>query len=54
MLWMLKKFFNVNSHPIDDLDKILPPTSRRGGAREKKKEEVLEKIRNIVEVYVGI
>ncbi|MGP1563695.1 type I restriction endonuclease subunit R [Filifactor alocis] len=38
----------------DDLDGILPPVSRRGGAREKKKESVLEKIRRIVEVFVGI
>lgn len=33
------------------LDKILPPTSRRQGAREKKKQNILEKI---VEVFVGI
>jgi len=38
----------------DELDKIIPPTSRRQGAREKKKESVLEHIRNIVEVFVGI
>ena len=38
----------------DELDRIIPPTSRRGGAREKKKETVLEKIRKIVEVFVGI
>ena len=38
----------------DELDKIIPPTSRRQGAREKKKESVLENIRNIVEVFVGI
>lgn len=36
------------------LDKILPPTSRRQGAREKKKQIVLEKIETIVEVFVGI
>ena len=36
------------------LDKILPPTSRRQGAREKKKQIVLEKIEKIVEVFVGI
>ena len=36
------------------LDKILPPTSRRKGAREKKKQVVLEKIEKIVEVFVGI
>lgn len=38
----------------DELDNIIPPTTRRQGAREKKKELVLEKIRKIVEVYVGI
>ena len=38
----------------DELDRIIPPTSRRHGAREKKKESVLEKIRKIVEVFVGI
>ena len=38
----------------DDLDRIIPPTSRRHGAREKKKQSVLEKIRKIVQVFVGI
>lgn len=38
----------------DELDSIIPPTSRRRGAREKKKEEVIEKIRNLVDVFVGI
>ncbi|KXO16660.1 hypothetical protein HMPREF3189_00501 [Clostridiales bacterium KA00134] len=38
----------------DELDSIIPPTSRRQGAREKKKESVLEKIRKIVEIFVGI
>ncbi|GAB7568960.1 MULTISPECIES: type I restriction endonuclease subunit R, EcoR124 family [Gemella] len=38
----------------DELDRIIPPTSRRGGGREKKKESVLEKIRKIVEIFVGI
>lgn len=27
----------------DELDRIIPPTSRRQGAREKKKDSVLEK-----------
>ncbi|WP_278736095.1 hypothetical protein [Finegoldia magna] len=36
------------------LDKILPTTSRRQGAREKKKQIVLEKIEKIVEIFVGI
>lgn len=38
----------------DELDRIIPATSRRGGGREKKKETVLEKIRKIVEIFVGI
>lgn len=38
----------------DELDKILPLTSRRQGARERKKESVLEKIRHLVNVFVGI
>ena len=38
----------------DELDGIIPPLSRRGGVREKKKEIVLEKIREIVDVFVGI
>lgn len=38
----------------EDLDRIIPPTSRRHGAREKKKEIVLEKIKKIVDVFVGI
>lgn len=38
----------------DELDGIIPPLSRRGGVREKKKEIVLEKIRKVVEVFVGI
>ena len=38
----------------DELDGIIPPLSRRGGAREKKKEIVLEKLRKIVDVFVGV
>ncbi len=38
----------------DELDSIIPPTSRRRGARERKKQEVLQKINEIVEVFVGI
>ena len=38
----------------DELDGIIPPLSRRGGVREKKKEIVLEKLRKIVDVFVGI
>ena len=37
-----------------DLDLIIPPTSRRQGARERKKQEVLFKIQKIVETYKGI
>lgn len=37
-----------------ELDNILPPTSRRHGAREAKKHTVLEKIKNIVEEFLGI
>lgn len=37
-----------------ELDSILPPTSRRKGAREMKKQTVLQKIRNIVEIFIGI
>lgn len=38
----------------DELDRIIPPVSRRHGARDKKKESVLGKIRKIVEVFSGI
>lgn len=38
----------------DELDSILPPTSRRGGLREIKKGEVLAKIDAIVNIFVGI
>lgn len=37
-----------------ELDSLLPPTSRRQGARETKKQGVLEKIRKIVEIFIGI
>ena len=39
---------------LDIGSSLIPPTSRRQGAREKKKELVLEKIRKIVDVFVGI
>ena len=38
----------------NELGRIIPPTSRIGGERTKKKESILEKIRKIVEVFVGI
>ena len=37
-----------------ELDSLLPPTSRRQGAREIKKQTILEKISKIVEIFVGI
>ena len=37
-----------------ELDSIFPPTSRRKGAREVKKQSVLEKIRKMVEIFIGI
>ncbi len=38
----------------DEIDRILPNISRRGGKRREKKQKVLDKIRKIVEVFVGI
>ena len=38
----------------EEHDSILPSTSRRKGAREKKKEEVLYKVQNLVDVFVGL
>lgn len=38
----------------DGLDRIMPPISRRDGAREKKKEDVLNKLRKLVDIFVGI
>jgi len=37
-----------------ELDDILPPTSRIGGAREKKKRSVFEKIQKLVDIFIGI
>ena len=37
-----------------ELDSILPPTSRRKGAREVKKQSVLEKIQKMIEIFIGI
>lgn len=37
-----------------ELDDLLPPVSRIGGGRQAKKQSVLEKIRKIVEIFVGI
>ena len=37
-----------------ELDDILPPVGRRGGAREVKKQSVLSKLKDIVKVFVGI
>lgn len=37
-----------------DIDKILPPISRFGGGREKKKAAVIEKLTRFFERYYGI
>lgn len=37
-----------------ELDATLPPVSRRQGARERKKQGVLAKMRRLVEIFVGI
>lgn len=37
-----------------ELDDVLPPIGRRGGAREVKKQSVLTKLKDIVKVFVGI
>ena len=37
-----------------ELDDVLPPVGRRGGAREAKKQSVLTKLKDIVKVFVGI
>lgn len=39
------------SHIGNELDDIMPPVSRREGAREKKKALILEKIKHIVEIF---
>lgn len=41
-------------HAGKDLDDMIKSTSRIGGLRNKKKEGLLEKIRKIVEIFVGI
>lgn len=37
-----------------DIDKILPPVSRFGGGRAKKKQTVLEKLKAFFEKYFGL
>lgn len=37
-----------------DIDKILPPVSRFGGGREKKKTGVIERLKNFFEKFFGI
>ena len=37
-----------------ELDDVLPPVGRRGGAREAKKQSVLTKLKDIVKIFVGI
>lgn len=48
----------INKGQVDcsgvELDHLIPPISRRGGGRERKKTQVIEKIRGLVEVFVGI
>jgi len=44
---------HASAHGVE-LDGILPPLSRRGGAREAKKQKVLEKIQNLVYEFHGI
>ncbi len=55
-----KKFINsaIKKGFVDEngtqIDEIMPVVSRRGGQREIKKQNILEKIKNIVKVFVGI
>lgn len=37
-----------------ELDELITNTSRRGGAREKKKQTVFQKIQKLVEIFIGI
>lgn len=37
-----------------ELDSLLPPTSRRKGAREAKKQTIFEKIQKLVDIFIGI
>ena len=37
-----------------ELDGLLPPTSRRMGARDTKKQMVLQKIQELADIFVGI
>ncbi len=37
-----------------ELDSVLPPLSRRGGAREQKKQSLIKKIRKVVKKFTGI
>ena len=37
-----------------DIDKLMPPISRFGGGRAKKKQEVIEKLKTFFEKYHGI
>ena len=54
--WFIEKAISKGyvNNVGEALDRISPPTSRRHGAREKKKEIVVEKIKKIVDVFVGI
>ena len=44
----------IVEHAGDELDSIIPPTSRRHGVREKKKNLIFDKISEIVEIFKGI
>lgn len=37
-----------------EIDEMLPAISRRGGARMKKKETVFQKMKKLVDVFIGI
>ena len=37
-----------------DIDKIMPPMSRFGGGREKKKESIIQRLSKFFEMFFGI
>ncbi|MCI6988811.1 MAG: hypothetical protein MR902_04465 [Campylobacter sp.] len=49
---------SINKGFVDEagtsLNDIMPPVSRRGGERATKKQNILEKIRKLVDIFVGI
>ena len=38
----------------NELNSVLPALGRRGGARLEKKKQVYEKIKDLVDVFIGI